>query len=98
MSKVASKNHTIKSPNIASDTSIKSEEYQKPEPKIRCTICNKKTGINYFECNCSTEKKFCSNHRLSHTHFCTYDKKAVQREKLIVENPIVKNSQFERLD
>ena len=36
--------------------------------KMRCTFCNKKTGLINFTCKC--EGIFCSLHRYTHMHAC----------------------------
>lgn len=44
--------------------------------KNRCIICNKKVGLLGFECKCSPNMKFCSEHRLPENHDCTFDHKS----------------------
>ena len=39
--------------------------------KTRCYQCNKKVGINYYECKC--DKMYCENHRFPFEHQCEYD-------------------------
>ena len=53
----------------------------------KCWSCKKKVGLLGFKCRCSYV--FCSIHRYSDKHPCTFDYKAEQREKLIKANPVV---------
>ena len=50
--------------------------------RSRCSICNIKVNINYFECSCDTTKKFCSTHRFPFEHGCTRDHKLDNKTKL----------------
>jgi hypothetical protein len=53
----------------------------------KCWSCKKKVGLLGFKCRCSYI--FCSLHRHSDKHPCTFDYKAEQREKLTKANPVV---------
>ncbi|CAN4094880.1 unnamed protein product [Withania somnifera] len=50
--------------------------------------CLKKVGWMQFRCRCG--EVFCSEHRYSDRHDCTYDYKAAGREAIARENPVVK--------
>ncbi|PWA41516.1 Zinc finger, AN1-type [Artemisia annua] len=54
----------------------------------RCSGCNKKVGLTGFKCRCG--EIFCSQHRYSDRHDCSYDYKAAGREAIARENPVVK--------
>nr|GEY16156.1 zinc finger A20 and AN1 domain-containing stress-associated protein 5-like [Tanacetum cinerariifolium] len=54
----------------------------------RCSGCNKKVGLTGFKCRCG--EMFCSQHRYSDRHDCSYDYKAAGREAIARENPVVK--------
>ena len=65
----------------------------------RCSICNIKVKLNYYECKCDTpegtRKKFCSNHRFPFAHDCPIDFKKINENKLSKLNPVVKPSKVE---
>jgi hypothetical protein len=56
-------------------------------PKIRCSLCNRKVGINGFECRC--QKIFCTEHRFQYVHNCEVDPKSISQEKIAKENKVV---------
>lgn len=63
------------------------QEQKEASGKLRCSKCNKKLGlVMVFKCHC--EKYFCSTHRYSSTHECTFDYKTHARKILAKENPI----------
>ncbi|CAI9761372.1 unnamed protein product [Fraxinus pennsylvanica] len=56
----------------------------------RCsgTGCRKKIGLIGFRCRCG--EVFCSEHRYSDRHDCSYDYKSAGREAIARENPVVR--------
>ncbi len=48
--------------------------------KNRCSSCNKKIGILYFDCKCN--KIFCELHRFPFEHECTYNWKKKNNDEL----------------
>ncbi|TMW88161.1 hypothetical protein EJD97_018970 [Solanum chilense] len=50
--------------------------------------CRRKVGLMPFRCRCG--EVFCSEHRYSDRHDCSYDYKAAGREAIAKENPVVK--------
>lgn len=54
----------------------------------RCSGCRKKVGLTGFRCRCG--ELFCSEHRYSDRHDCSYDYKTAGREAIARENPVVK--------
>ena len=63
--------------------------------KIRCDVCNIKTGINYFECKC--KRLFCAKHRLTFDHSCTYDHAADAKKLLVKNNPRVVTQKIDKI-
>ncbi|XP_036390579.1 AN1-type zinc finger protein 6-like [Megalops cyprinoides] len=57
------------------------------QKKTRCFTCHKKVGLTGFSCRCGNI--FCSIHRYSDMHSCTFDYKAAAAEKIRKENPLV---------
>ncbi|XP_020595924.1 zinc finger AN1 domain-containing stress-associated protein 15-like [Phalaenopsis equestris] len=80
--------------------SITAEELKPPASKLvdeslpsirpinRCSCCCKKVGLAGFRCRCG--ELFCSRHRYSETHDCSFDYKAAGREKIMKANPVVR--------
>ncbi|KAJ8748743.1 hypothetical protein K2173_011296 [Erythroxylum novogranatense] len=54
----------------------------------RCSGCRRKVGLTGFRCRCG--ELFCSEHRYSDRHDCSYDYKTAGREAIARENPVVK--------
>ncbi|KAL9659843.1 hypothetical protein QQ045_024652 [Rhodiola kirilowii] len=54
----------------------------------RCSGCKRKVGLTGFRCRCGD--LFCSEHRYSDRHDCSYDYKSAGREAIARENPVVR--------
>ncbi|XP_062512006.1 AN1-type zinc finger protein 6-like [Corticium candelabrum] len=61
----------------------------------RCFTCKKKVGLTGFECRCGN--LFCSLHRYSDKHQCTYDYAADARADLVKKNPVVVASKIQKI-
>jgi hypothetical protein len=55
--------------------------------KNRCMACKKKVGLTGFTCRCGG--LFCSIHRYSDKHECSFDYKALGAEEISKSNPVV---------
>ncbi|CAG9763356.1 unnamed protein product [Ceutorhynchus assimilis] len=63
--------------------------------KSRCNECNKRLNItNIYNCRCG--RMFCSQHRYSEVHRCTYDYKTEGRKILERLNPLVTADKVQR--
>ncbi|XP_012475476.1 zinc finger A20 and AN1 domain-containing stress-associated protein 5 [Gossypium raimondii] len=84
---------TTNSPMTASNRS----GYDTAEKKSvnRCSGCRKRVGLTGFRCRCG--ELFCSDHRYSDRHDCSYDYKAAGREAIARENPVVKAAKIIRV-
>jgi len=77
------------------------EEDNGDEPKkvqtdtTRCWSCNKKVGLLGFKCRC--DYVFCSMHRYSDKHPCSFDYKAMARANLQKANPVIKGAKVEKI-
>lgn len=49
----------------------------------RCSICNRKTGLNYFECKCNPLAKYCDDHRYGWKHECTLNHLHANQKQLV---------------
>ncbi|GER38332.1 A20/AN1-like zinc finger family protein [Striga asiatica] len=67
---------------------------KRPREVTRCSGsgCRKKVGLMGFRCRCGDV--FCSEHRYSDRHECSYDYKAAGREAIAKENPVVRASKL----
>ncbi|XP_058759143.1 zinc finger A20 and AN1 domain-containing stress-associated protein 5-like [Vicia villosa] len=54
----------------------------------RCSGCRRKVGLTGFRCRCGD--LFCSEHRYSDRHDCSYDYKSAGREAIARENPVIR--------
>jgi hypothetical protein len=59
----------------------------------RCWTCNRKIGLTGFQCKC--EFFFCSEHRYSDKHECSFDFKAQGKKLLTKANPIIAPKKME---
>lgn len=53
----------------------------------RCMSCRKKVGLTGFECRCGG--LFCSTHRYSDKHNCSFDYRQLGAEEIRKNNPVV---------
>ncbi|GAV72752.1 zf-AN1 domain-containing protein/zf-A20 domain-containing protein [Cephalotus follicularis] len=61
----------------------------------RCSGCRRKVGLTGFRCRCG--ELFCSEHRYSDRHECSYDYKTAGRDAIARENPVVKAAKIVRV-
>ncbi|KAG6519007.1 zinc finger A20 and AN1 domain-containing stress-associated protein 9-like [Zingiber officinale] len=67
----------------------------KKQPANRCAQCQKKIGLIGFKCRCGGA--FCSSHRYSEAHECSFDYKAAGRVVLAKENRVVMAKKLEKI-
>ncbi len=65
--------------------------------KIRCSVCNIKTGIDYYECKCDLTKKFCMTHKFGYMHDCKLDQLSINKERLNKLNIKVDHTKLEKI-
>ena len=82
-------NTEASSPAVASSSDAPDE---RPVQKniSRCWSCKKKIGLTGFKCRCGYV--FCGTHRYAEAHACDFDHKALGREILTKNNPLVQAS------
>jgi Mg2+ and Co2+ transporter CorA len=78
-----------------SETNIDTQPNKVQINKSRCMSCNKKIGLLGFKCKC--EYLFCSQHRYSDRHDCTFDYKELGKELLNKANPVVISSKIDKI-
>lgn len=73
----------------ASSAGAPAEDNPKPiqTNTSRCWTCNKKIGLLGFKCKC--DYFYCSEHRYSDQHKCSFDYKAQGKQQLTQANPTI---------
>ncbi|XP_013792793.2 AN1-type zinc finger protein 6-like, partial [Limulus polyphemus] len=83
--------------NLESDVSSQHREtsFKEKKKRNRCQMCRKKVGLTGFYCRCGG--LFCSVHRYSDEHSCTFDYKMMGAEEIRKNNPIVVGEKVQKL-
>ncbi|XP_037068871.1 AN1-type zinc finger protein 5-like [Pollicipes pollicipes] len=55
--------------------------------KSRCEVCRKKVGLTGFTCRC--DGLFCSLHRYSDKHDCSFDYRVLGQQEIRKNNPVI---------
>ncbi|XP_016135888.1 AN1-type zinc finger protein 6 isoform X1 [Sinocyclocheilus grahami] len=81
----------------ASDVSEQTSDVpeQSRPKKNRCFTCRKKVGLTGFDCRCG--HFFCSIHRYSDVHNCSFNYKADAAEKIRKENPLIVGEKIRKI-
>lgn len=74
------------------DESLEKDQKKK---KNRCHICKKKVGLTGFPCRCNG--LFCSVHRYSNEHNCTFDYKQLGAQEIRKNNPLVVGEKVKKI-
>ena len=76
---------------------VDKEENIPVEPKLKrtCDKCKRKVGINGFLCRCN--QTFCSRHRYSFEHDCTFDIIQYEKERIEKANTKIEKQKFEKI-
>ncbi|KAH6557455.1 hypothetical protein KP509_1Z114000, partial [Ceratopteris richardii] len=61
----------------------------------RCFSCRRRVGLAGFKCRCGN--LFCSVHRYSEEHNCTFDYTARAKKEIAANNPIVKPPKIHKI-
>jgi hypothetical protein len=61
----------------------------------RCFLCRKIVESTVPPCKC--DEIFCSVHRYPWTHACSFDFKKQHKEKILIDNPQIKNEKIIKL-
>ncbi|GFO06526.1 An1-type Zinc finger protein [Plakobranchus ocellatus] len=95
---VASSSRTEEDPAVAGspdgEGTSDGDKGKKPK-KNRCMECRKKVGLTGFQCHCG--KLFCSLHRYSDTHDCTFDFREKGQEEIRRNNPVIKGEKVQKI-
>jgi len=80
---------------VAEGSTDEGEKDGKKPKKNRCHECRKKVGLTGFDCRCGG--LFCSLHRYSDKHQCTFDYHAMGAEQLRRANPVVVSEKVQKI-
>eukprot|EP00850_Spirogloea_muscicola_P020718 SM000224S07106 [mRNA] locus=s224:96059:97041:- [translate_table: standard] len=81
-------------PSPSSSAAAAAPAAPSPQPN-RCALCKKRVGLTGFKCRCNNT--FCSLHRYSDKHGCTFDYKGAGRDAIAKANPIVKADKVDKI-
>lgn len=71
------------------------EDQDKKPKKNRCHTCKKKVGLTGFPCRCGG--LFCSIHRYSDKHQCTFNYKEMAQEHIRKHNPVIVAEKIQKI-
>lgn len=80
---------------VADASTEESDKDGKKPKKNRCHECRKKVGLTGFECRCGG--LFCSLHRYSDKHKCSFDYHALGAEQIRKANPVVISEKVQKI-
>ena len=63
--------------------------------KNKCHICKKKIGLTGFTCRCGG--LYCSLHRYSNEHQCTFDYRELGAKEIRQNNPVIKAEKIQKI-
>ncbi|CAN7983078.1 unnamed protein product [Ixodes hexagonus] len=88
---------TCKSAESVTSESGSQQDDQKDQKKKknRCRMCRKKVGLTGFQCRCGG--LFCSLHRYSNEHDCTFDYKELGAQEIRKNNPLVVGDKIQKI-
>jgi len=81
--------------DTSSDTSSTSSLSSGKTKRNRCTTCSKKVGLTGFPCRCGG--LYCSLHRYSDMHGCTFDYKQLAQDNIRKSNPVVVADKIQKI-
>ena len=93
----AARLYTCQKPKATPDTANDDhkEEKEKKHKKKRCHVCRKKVGLTGFDCRCGGH--YCSLHRYSDTHECSFDYKEHGKDKIRKDNPVIVGEKIRKI-
>ncbi|KAL2483097.1 Zinc finger A20 and AN1 domain-containing stress-associated protein 2 [Forsythia ovata] len=72
-----------------------SSEVKMKDGPNRCTTCHKRVGLTGFNCRCGN--LFCSVHRYSDKHDCSFDYRMAAQDVIAKANPVVKSEKLDKI-
>lgn len=81
-------------PEVDSDAADAADKDGKKK-KNRCATCRKKVGLTGFECRCGG--LYCSVHRYSDKHECSFNYRELGAEEIRRNNPVVVGQKIQKI-
>ncbi|XP_041355848.1 AN1-type zinc finger protein 5-like isoform X2 [Gigantopelta aegis] len=81
--------------STSDDNPSPGDEGDKKPKKNRCHTCKKKVGLTGFQCRCGG--LYCSLHRYSDKHSCTFDYKELAQQQIRKANPVVVGKKIQKI-
>lgn len=79
----------------ATDVGTSQETSKDKKKKNRCHTCKKKVGLTGFQCRCGG--LYCSLHRYSDKHECTFNYKEMAQEQIRKNNPVIVGEKVQKI-
>ncbi|CAL0328729.1 unnamed protein product [Lupinus luteus] len=89
------RSHPSDESDVKTDQRSETASFEAKRVVNRCSGCRKRVGLTGFRCRCG--ELFCSEHRYSDRHDCSYDYKTAGREAIARENPVVKAAKIVKI-
>ncbi|CAL9155113.1 unnamed protein product [Musa hybrid cultivar] len=90
-----STNNNVLAPSVCAPSSSEPVEAKAKEGPNRCSTCKKRVGLTGFTCRCGN--LFCSVHRYSDKHDCSFDYRSAAQNALAKANPVVKPKKLDKI-
>ncbi|XP_042064906.1 zinc finger A20 and AN1 domain-containing stress-associated protein 4-like [Salvia splendens] len=85
----------VESPQSSSVPTASGHAEEVKEGPKRCGVCRKRVGLTGFNCRCGS--MFCSMHRYSDKHECSFDYRTSGQEAIAKANPVVKADKIDKI-
>ncbi|XP_059478858.1 AN1-type zinc finger protein 6 [Neocloeon triangulifer] len=85
----------VDSSKLADDSGSDKDSNGKTKKKNRCVTCRKKVGLTGFECRCGG--LYCSLHRYSDMHECSFDYRELGAQEIRRNNPVVVGEKIQKI-
>jgi len=83
------------STSLDNDPECSSKEAADKKKRNKCLMCRKKVGLTGFQCRCGG--LFCSLHRYSDKHDCTFNYRELGATEIRKNNPIVVGEKIQKI-
>ncbi|KAJ8512730.1 hypothetical protein OPV22_003164 [Ensete ventricosum] len=90
-----SRNSNVLAPPVVAPSSGETVEAKAKEGPSRCSTCRKRVGLTGFTCRCGN--LFCSVHRYSDEHGCSFDYRSAAQTAIAKANPVVKAKKLDKI-